>query len=108
MREIHRIGEPDLELDWVQEVDAIITDRIYAAEIRRLGRACSPGGGHPISPWEGSLANNGSVEAMNGPAKYVKRVAFGLTNWTNRRIPVLLFTGHPGWTRLPTSTPTAP
>jgi hypothetical protein len=47
MREIYRIGVPDLALEWVQEFAATLTDRVYCPEIRRLDR-CLPGG-HPRS-----------------------------------------------------------
>ena len=43
---------------------------------------------------------------MNGLAKRVKRVAFGITNWTHWRVRVLLYAGRPDWTKLATITPT--
>ena len=38
----------------------------------------------------------------------VKRVAFGITNWTHWRVRVLLYAGRPDWSKLPTITPAAP
>ena len=42
---------------------------------------------------------------MNGLAKRVKRVAFGITNWTHWRVRVLLYAGRPDWTKLAAITP---
>jgi transposase len=43
---------------------------------------------------------NGPTEAMNNLAKRIKRVAFGMTNFVNWRIRVLLYVGRPNWSRL--------
>jgi hypothetical protein len=48
------------------------------------------------------------VAAINGLAKRVKRVAFGITNWTHWRVRVLLYAGRPAWSKLATITPAAP
>ena len=58
--------------------------------------------------WHRSRASNGPVEAINNLAKRVKRVAFGLTNWTHWRVRVLLYAGKPDWSKLATITPVAP
>ena len=42
---------------------------------------------------------------MNGLAKRIKRVAFGMTNFVNWRIRVLLYAGKPDWSKLATVTP---
>ena len=42
---------------------------------------------------------------MNALAKRIKRVAFGMTNFRNWRIRVLLYAGKPDWTLLPTVSP---
>ena len=70
--------------------------------------ACSPGGlprsprgiahAHRTAPWR----------PINNLAKRVKRVAFGLTNWTHWRVRVLLYAGQPDWSKLATITPVAP
>ena len=61
-----------------------------------------------IAAWHRSRASNGPVEAINGIAKRVKRVAFSLTNWTHWRVRVLLYAGRPDWSKLATITPAAP
>ena len=45
---------------------------------------------------------------VNALAKRVKRVAFGITNWTHWRVRVLLYAGRPDWSKLATITPAAP
>lgn len=60
----------------------------------------------PIAAWHASRATNGPVEAIDNLAKRIKRVAFGLTNWTHWRIRVLLYAGKPDWSKLATITPT--
>ena len=45
---------------------------------------------------------------INSLVKRVKRVAFGLTNWTLWRVRVLLYAGKPDWSKLATITPAAP
>ena len=42
---------------------------------------------------------------LNNLIKRVKRVAFGMMNFTNYRIRVLLYAGRPNWDLLPTITP---
>ncbi len=44
----------------------------------------------------------------NNLAKRVKRVAFGIVNWQNWRVRVLLYAGKPDWSKLATVTPAAP
>ena len=107
MREIYRIGDPDLALQWVEELAATLNDRVYCPEIRRLGRM--------LARWtpqnavcHRSRASNGPVEALNSLAKRVKRVACGRTNGTHWRVRVPLYAGRPDWTKLATITPTAP
>ena len=39
-------------------------------------------------------------EAVNNLIKRVKRVAFGITNWTNYRTRSLLYAGKPNWSLL--------
>jgi transposase len=107
VREIYRIGDPDLAADWVDELAATLDDRTYCPEIRRLGRTLKRWGPQ-IAAWHRSRASNGPVEAINNLAKRIKRVAFGITNWTHWRIRVLLYAGRPDWTKLSTITPTAP
>jgi hypothetical protein len=42
---------------------------------------------------------------MNGLAKRIKRVAFGMTNFRHWRVRVLLYAGQPDWSKLATVTP---
>jgi transposase len=107
VREIYRIGDPDLALEWVQELAATLNDRVYCPEVRRLGRMLARWAPQ-IAAWHRSRASNGPVEAINGLAKRIKRVAFGITNWTHWRVRVLLYAGRPDWSKLATITPTAP
>jgi transposase len=74
VREIYRIGDPDLALEWVQELAATLNDRVYCPEIRRLGRMLAQWAPQ-IAAWHRSRASSGPVEAINGLAKRVKRVA---------------------------------
>ena len=107
VREIYRIGDPDLALEWVTELADTLNDRTYCPEVRRLGRMLARWAPQ-IAAWHRSRASNGPVEAINGLAKRVKRVAFGITNSTHWRVRVLLYAGHPDWSKLATITPAAP
>jgi hypothetical protein len=100
-------GDPDLAVAWVDELAATLDDRVYSSEIRQLGRALKRWGPQ-IAAWHRSRASNGPVEAINNLAKRIKRVAFGITNWTHWRVRVLLYAGRPDWSKLATITPAAP
>jgi len=91
----------------VLELAETFTDVAYGPEIRRLGRTLGRWA-EPIAAWHASKATNGPVEAINNLAKRIKRVAFGLTNWTHWRIRVLLYAGKPDWSKLATVTPARP
>jgi transposase len=107
VREIYRIGDPDLALEWVEDIAATLTDRVYCR--RADGSAWMLARWAPqIAAWHHSRASNGSVEAINNLARRVKRVAFGITNWAHWRVRVLLYAGRPDWSKLPTITPAAP
>ncbi|MTV25153.1 ISL3 family transposase [Nitriliruptoraceae bacterium ZYF776] len=107
VREIYRIGDPEMAEAWVDELAATLDDRVYSPELRRLGRTLKRWGSQ-IAAWHRSRASNGPVEAVNNLAKRVKRVAFGITNWTHWRVRVLLYAGKPDWSKLATITPAAP
>ncbi len=107
VRELYQIDDPDLALDWVLELADTCADGAYGPEIRRLGRTMKRWA-EPIAAWHASRATNGPVEAINNLAKRIKRVAFGLTNWTHWRIRVLLYAGRPDWSKLATITPSRP
>jgi transposase len=74
VREIYRIDDTDLALEWVTELAATLNDRVYGPEVRRLGRMLARWAPQ-IAAWHRSRASNGPVEAINGLAKRVKRVA---------------------------------
>lgn len=60
----------------------------------------------PLAAWHCSRTSNGPVEATNSLAKHVKRVTFGIANWTHWRVRVLLHAGT-DWSKLVTVTPAA-
>jgi transposase len=107
VRELYRIGDPELALEWVTELADTLDDKIYSPELRRLGRTLRRWAPQ-IAAWHTSRASNGPVEAINNLAKRVKRVAFGITNWTHWRVRVLLYAGRPDWSKLATIAPAAP
>jgi transposase len=107
VREIYRIDDPDLALEWVTELADTMDDPTYCPEIRRLGRTLRRWAPQ-IAAWHSSHASNGPTEAINNLAKRIKRVAFGITNWTHWRVRVLLYAGRPDWSKLATITPVAP
>lgn len=104
VREIYRISDHDLALEWVAELADTLDDRVYSPEIRRLGRTLKRWGPQ-IAAWHRSRVSNGPVEAINNLAKRIKRVAFGITNWTHWRVRILLYAGKPDWSKLATITP---
>ena len=55
--------------------------------------------------WHHCHVSIGPTEAANNLVKRAKRVAFGMTNFTNYRIRALLYAGKPNWDLLPTITP---
>jgi transposase len=79
-------------------------DRDCPPEVRQLGRTLRRWR-EQIAAWHDAQVSNGPTEAMNNLAKRIKRVAFGMTNFRNWRIRVLLYAGSPDWSKLPTVTP---
>jgi transposase len=57
-----------------------------------------------IAAWHEAQVSNGPTETY-GLVKRIKRVAFGMTNFRNCRIRVLLYAGKPNWSKLATITP---
>jgi hypothetical protein len=43
-----------------------------------------------------------TTEAVNNLIKRIRRVAFGITKWTNYRIRALFYAGRPDWSLLET------
>jgi hypothetical protein len=85
VRELYRITDPDLADSWLDELAATLDDRAYTPEIRRLGRTLKRWRPQ-IAAWHRSRASDGPIEATNNLAKRIKRVAFGITNWTHWRV----------------------
>ena len=54
---------------------------------------------HQIAAWHQARHTNGPTEAVNN---LIKRVAFGITNWTNYRTRARLYVGRPNWSLLET------
>lgn len=77
VREIYRIGDHDLALEWVTELAHTLNGRTYCPEARRLGRM--------LARWAPQIAawhRHAPATAPSRPchqrtAKRVKRVAFG-------------------------------
>jgi transposase len=58
-----------------------------------------------ISPWHDDLLIISARDSSTPPARspgQTKRVAFGITNWTNYRTRALLYAGRPNWSLLET------
>lgn len=60
----------------------------------------------PTQPRRSAARRTSKLQiTMNNLAKRIKRVAFGMTNFRNWRIRVLLYAGRPNWDLLPLITP---
>ena len=81
-----------------------LQDDSCPTEVRQLGRTILRWR-HQIAAWHQAHVSNGPTEAVNNLIKRVKRVAFGITNFTNYRIRALLYAGKPNWDLLATVTP---
>ncbi len=68
-------------------------------ELRRLGRTITKWR-LPIAAWHQAKFTNGPTEAVNNLIKRVKRVAFGITNWTNYRTRSTALRRQPDWSLL--------
>ena len=73
-------------------------------EVRQIGRTLRRWRTQ-IAAWHAAQVSNGPTETLNGLAKRIKRVAFGMTNFVHWRIRVLLYAGRPDWSKLATLTP---
>ena len=96
--------DPDVALEWVDQLSADMPDRNCPPEIRQLGRTMRRWRTQ-IAAWHEGQVSNGPTETMNAFQKRIKRIAFGMTNFQHWRIRVLLYAGKPDWTRLATVTP---
>ena len=104
VRELYAHHDADLALDWVDQLSADLRDISCPPEIRQLGRTLRTWR-EQIAAWHEAQVTNGPTETMNGLAKRIKRIAFGMTNFVNWRIRVLLYAGKPDWSKLATVTP---
>lgn len=99
VRSIYEINDPDLAVEFVTQLGIDLQDDSCPPEVQRLGRTItrwSP----QISAWHRARFTNGPTEAVNNLVKRIKRVAFGITNWTNYRTRALLYAGRPNWALL--------
>jgi transposase len=104
VRELYAHTDATVALAWVDQLSADMRDASCPPEIRQLGRTMRRWRTQ-IAAWHDAQVTNGPTETMNGLAKRIKRVAFGMTNFRNWRIRVLLYAGHPDWSKLATVTP---
>jgi transposase len=104
VRELYAHRDPALALEWVDQLSADMRWRDCPPEVRQLGRTMRRWRTQ-IAAWHQAQVSNGPTETMNGLAKRIKRIAFGMTNFRNWRIRVLLYAGKPDWSLLPTVTP---
>jgi transposase len=104
VRELYAHRDPSLALEWVDQLSRDMQDRDCPPEVRQLGRTLNRWRTQ-IAAWHDAQVSNGPTEAMNNLAKRIKRVAFGMTNFRNWRIRVLLYAGRPDWSKLATVTP---
>ena len=99
VRSIYDIEHPELAAEFVAQLGIDLQDESCPPEVRRLGRTIVKWR-HQIAAWHQAKFTNGPTEAVNNLIKRVKRVAFGITNWTNYRTRSLLYAGKPNWTLL--------
>lgn len=99
VRSIYDIDDPALAAEFVAQLGADLQDNTCPTEIQRLGRTITRWR-HQIAAWHQARFSNGPTEAVNNLIKRIKRVAFGITNWTNYRTRALLYAGKPNWTLL--------
>ena len=104
VRELYAHRDADLALEWVDELSADMRDTSSPPEVRQLGRTMRRWRTQ-IAAWHAGRVSNGPTETMNGLAKRIKRVAFGMTNFVHWRIRVLLYAGRPDWSKLATVAP---
>jgi len=104
VRQIYDHTDETLAGEWVDAIGRDFTDPEMPLEVRRLGRTITKWRDQIVA-WHRSHVSNGPTEAVNNLVKRVKRVAFGMRNFTHYRIRALLYAGRPNWSLLPTITP---
>lgn len=101
---IYEHHDPDLALEFVDQLGRDLQDESCPPEVRQLGRTLLRWK-HQIAAWHRGHVSNGPTEAANNLIKRVKRAGFGFTNFANYRIRAPLYAGRPNWTLLATVTP---
>ena len=101
VREIYTIDDPAVAAEFVAQLGIDLQDDSCPPEVQRLGRTIVRWR-HQIAAWHQARHTYGPTEAVNNLIKRIKRVAFGITNWTNYRIRALLYAGRPNWSLLET------
>ena len=104
VRKIYDHSDHEVAVEWVADLGLDFTDPEMPVEVQRLGRTINKWAGQ-ITAWLLSHVTNGPTEAVNNPAKRIKRVAFGIINFRHHRVRCLLYAGKPDWTLLPTIQP---
>lgn len=104
IRELYAHHDPELAIEWVDQLGADLQDRDYPIEVRSLGRTLIRWRSE-IAAWHIAQVTNGPTEGMNNLVKRIKRVAFGFASFRNYRIRALLYAGRPDWSRLATIVP---
>ena len=104
IRSIYDHQDPDLAVAFVDRLGRDLQDPDHPPEVRSLGRTLLRWRDE-IAAWHQAHVSNGPTEAVNNLVKRIKRVAFGITNFTNYRIRALLYAGKPNWDLLPAITP---
>lgn len=99
VRELYGHRDPQLALEWVDQLSADMRDESCPPEVQQLGRTMHTWRSQ-IAAWHEAQVSNGPTESCNNLAKRIKRVAFGMTNFANWRIRVLLYAGKPDWSLL--------
>jgi transposase len=101
VREIYTIDDPVVAGEFVAQLGIDLQDESCPPEVQRLGRTIVRWR-RQIAAWHQARHTNGPTEAVNNLIKRIKRVAFGITNWTNYRTRALLYAGRPNWSLLET------
>ena len=104
VRQTYDHTDETLAGEWVDAIGRDFTDAEMPIEVRRLGRTISKWRDQIVA-WHRSHVSNGPTEAVNNLVKRIKRVAFGMRNFTHYRIRALLYAGRPNWSLLTTITP---
>jgi len=104
VRQIYSHTNATVAVEFVERLAHDLQDESCPPEINQLGRTLRKWR-HQIAAWHQAHVSNGPTEAVNNLIKRVKRAAFGMANFTNYRIRVLLYAGKPNWDLLATITP---